>query len=274
MDVGEVRSTWDGVADAWQRYEPQLTAFTAPVRRSLLGALELAPDAVVLELAAGTGGLSRELAPHVGEVRCTDLAPRMVAAAQQRARAAGLDNVRCQVVDAHALPDQDASVDAVVCQLGLMLLPDPDAALRELARVLRPGGHAAVATWGPPQDNPWVLLLGASLLQHGHAVPGDPLGPGGVFSLSDPTELGERFRAAGFRDVRSDQVRVALSCPSFEAYWELQCATAGPLRELVDGLGQQELATVRATCHAACEGFRDGDGYRFGGLALVTSARR
>lgn len=272
-DVDAVRETWDDVSDAWERYEDELAAFTAPVREALIDELDLGPDDVVLELAAGTGGLGRAIAPAVREVRSTDLAPGMVAAATARAEEAGLGNVRCEVADAQDLHLDDASVDAVVCQMGLMLMPDPASALVGSQRVLRPGGRIAVATWGPPQQNLWIIMLGASLLQHGHAVQTDPMGPGGLFSLSTPEVLEERLETAGFRDVRTFPVVVRESFERFEDFWELHAATGGPLRRVIDALAPDEVEAVRETCRASCEAMRDDAGYTFVGQALVASGR-
>lgn len=272
-DTEAVRGAWGAVAGGWERYETELAAFTAPVRTALIEALAPGPDDVVLELAAGTGRLSRTIADRVREVHGTDLAPGMVAAADRAARGHDLANVTFAVADAQDLPYGDDSADAVVCQMGLMLMPDPEAASSEIHRVLRPGGRLAVATWGPPERNPWLLLLGAALLQHGHGRRSDPLARGGVFSLSTPEAVSRLLTGAGFRDVRTVAVTLHDVFDRFEDFWERQVATGGPLRATLDGLGPAETDAVRGTCRAACEGFRDGDVYRFTGEALVTAAR-
>lgn len=271
-DVAAVREAWDGVAAAWVRYEDELAAFTSPVRDVLVDRLDAGADDVVLELAAGTGGLGRRLADGVREVRCTDVAPGMVAAAAGRAEEAGLGNVRFEVVDALDLPFDAGSFDRVVCQMGLMLMPDPAAALVESRRVLRPGGRLAVATWGPAQENLWIVMIGGSLLQRGHALPGDPNEPGGLFSLATPEVLEERLGAAGFSGVGVESVDLEATFDRFDDYWDRHVATAGPLRALLEGLPPDEVAEVRATCRANCAAFATDDGYRFTGRALVASA--
>lgn len=271
-DTRRLRAQWDRVAEGWERYEAELAAFTAPVRDALIEELRLEEDDVVLELAAGTGGLGRAIAGEVREVRSIDLAPGMVAAARRRAADAGLANVRCEVADARDLPFDDATVDAVVCQMGLMLMPEPAAAVAEAHRVLRDDGRIAVATWGPPEHNLWVLLLGLALLQHGHPVPGDPMGPGGVCSLSTAEAVAQRLADAGFSDVRTRSVPVEESFGTIEHAWDRHAATAGPLRGVLEGLTQAERDAVRETYEASCEAMRDGRGYTFTGEALVASA--
>ena len=271
-DAAAVREAWDGVADAWDHYEDELAGFSSPVRDALVAHLAAGGDDVVLELAAGTGRLSRLLADRVREVVCTDVAPGMVAAAARRTDEASIDNVRCEVADAHDLPFGDDSVDGVVCQMGLMLMPDPAAALRESHRVLRPDGRLAVATWGPPQDNLWIVMIGGSLLQRGHTLPGDPTEPGGLFSLATPEALEERLAAVGFSAITVEDVQLEATFGSFEDYWERHVATAGPLRAVIEALPPEDLVQVRETCRANCAAFATADGYRFTGRALVASA--
>lgn len=272
-DVASVRDEWDRVSTAWDERADELARSAAPIRSALVTALAPTATDRVLELAGGTGALGRELAPLVREVVCTDLAPGMVAAAARRAAEAGLDNVTCELADAQALRFDDGSFDAVVCQFGLMLMPDPGAALAEARRVLRSGGRLATATWGAPEENLRLLAIGAALLQHGHVVTRDPTGPGGVFSLSDPELVRSRLEAAGFVDVAVSTVDVATTYARFEDYWERNVATGAPLRPVLDSLSPADLDTVRETCRHACAHLRTDDGYRFPGQALVASAR-
>lgn len=273
-DVATVRDAWDRVSDAWDELAEELAAGSAPVRAAVLDAIAAGPGDRVLDLAGGTGTLGRDLAPLVGEVVCTDIAPGMVAAAERRAVAAGLTNVSCRVEDAHELTFDDASFDAVTCQFGLMLLPRPDDALREIRRVLRAGGRFAAATWGPPERNVRLLVIGAALIEHGHLAPRDPRARGGVFSLSDAEALATRVGDAGFQAVDVRPVAVERTYTRFEDFWDRNLATGAPLRAIVDALSPAELEAARETCRDACEHLRTPAGYRFPGEALVVSARR
>ena len=99
----------------------------------------------VLELAAGTGLVTREVAPMVGHHVATDLAPEMLDVL--RARLDGVSNLEVRVADALNLDMQDGAFDAVlICNL-LHLVPDPSAALAEARRVLRPGGLLLAPTF-------------------------------------------------------------------------------------------------------------------------------
>src|ERR1700744_2200171 len=104
-------------------------------------AAAIPPAAQVLEIAPGPGFLSIELAKRGRPVRAVDISRTFVEIARRNAAAEGVD-VRFQLGNAAALPLEDASVDFVVCRAAFKNFPEPLNALREMRRVLRPGGKA------------------------------------------------------------------------------------------------------------------------------------
>jgi ubiquinone/menaquinone biosynthesis C-methylase UbiE len=159
----------------------------------------------VLELAAGTGRVTRQLlavlAPD-GELIATDLNQPMIDEAKRRTP--DDPRLRWQVADAMALPVPDHSIDAVVCGFGLMFVPDKAQALREIKRVLAPGGILLATVWDEMAKNGYTVCL------HQHAVaafPDDPpvfmLTP---FSMHDRHELERLATEAGLRGIRVDTV--------------------------------------------------------------------
>lgn len=108
----------------------------------------------VLDVASGTGICARELAPHVSSVVGVDQTPEMLAEAEKFAVASNLANVRFVCGDAHQLPFDDASFDLVTNRLGLHHFHDPQSAIKEMARVVKPGGKIAIielATYNEPE---------------------------------------------------------------------------------------------------------------------------
>ena len=112
--------------------------------RRFLAAVAPRGDERALDVACGPGLLAKAFAPHVREFVGVDLTPAMVEKATAIAREAGLSNVRFDVADALRLPFEANAVDLVLSRLALHHMPDPGAAVREMARVLRPGARFGV----------------------------------------------------------------------------------------------------------------------------------
>lgn len=161
----------------------------------------------VLEVAAGTGRVTRHLLqrlPADGSVLATDLNDAMLARAAQVITDA---RVTWRAADAQALPLGDGEFDAVVCQFGLMFVPDKPLALREMRRVLRAGGRLLLSTWDRFDRNEVTRLLHELVTA---AFPGDPptfmLTP---FSMHDRDALRALVVAAGFGEVAVETVEAA-----------------------------------------------------------------
>ena len=97
-------------------------------------------DAVVLDIATGGGHTAIAMAPHVARVLATDLTPAMLDSAREHAERRGATNVDFAIADAEDLPFEDRSFDIVTCRIAAHHFPKPAAFVREVARVLRPGG--------------------------------------------------------------------------------------------------------------------------------------
>jgi SAM-dependent methyltransferase len=221
----ESRLRWASTAAGWEASADAMRRATMPVSTWMVEAIGPQPGHRVLELAAGpgdTGFLAAELIEPGGELITSDFVPEMLSAAQRRAEALGLRNVRFRQVDAELNMDFPAgSLDAVLCRWGYMLLADPEAALRETRRVLRPGGRVALAAWTGPEDNRWSSDPMAVLVERGLLEPGDPDAPG-QFAWAREGVIAEHLDAAGFLDHEVEQVGFTNTYPSVEAWWDAQ----------------------------------------------------
>jgi SAM-dependent methyltransferase len=237
------------------------------VTEALVAALAPRRTDVVLEVAAGTGDVTKAVAARVARVVSTDLSPAMVAAAARL----GIANAEHRVMDLQSLDLADASVDGVVCRFGYMLAPDPELAFRETRRVLRPGGRLAFATWAPAKRNPWATAYGPVLIERGLQEPPKP-GEPGQFALSEPAEIEAVVRKAGFDDVSVEEVTIEYRFESWDEYQRVITSLAASLRELLSTLDEDTRAEIDAAARARLERFRGEAGYLLPGVVLVTRA--
>lgn len=138
----------------WDRVAPLYDAFENTVNRAsyegtaLAVAQMIGPGDEVLECACGTGAISAAIAPACARLVATDYSDGMLA--QARKKLAKRSNVTVEQADITALPYADDSFDVAVAGNVIHLLPDPEQALRELARVVRPGGTIILPTYIEP----------------------------------------------------------------------------------------------------------------------------
>ena len=244
-----------------------MSAFGAPVAEALVAAVAPGPGDTVLDLAAGTGDVTEALAVRQARVISTDLSPVMVEATRRR----GIPGVEHRVMDMQAIDLPDASVDAVVSRFGYMLVPEPERALRETRRVLRPGGALAFATWAPAKRNPWATAYGPVLIERGLMEPPKPDEPG-QFSLSEPERIEELVRAAGFEELSIAEVPVVFPAADWTEYRRVVSSLAAMMRAALEQLDEDERAEIDEAAKARLEPFRSGARYALPGVALVTRA--
>lgn len=166
--------------DAWHDALDVDTAVDTPWHQLLIGALDPARDLAgrrVLEIGCGRGGFSCWMARHAArprEVVAADFSPAAVAKGEAFARASGLGNATWRVADIQAIDAPDASFDTVVSCETIEHVPDPARAVRELARVLRPGGRLFLTTPNylsvTGLYRGWMRLTGRRYTEHGQPI--------------------------------------------------------------------------------------------------------
>jgi len=209
----------------------------------------------LLDVACGTGAVAIGAAERVGatgSVTGVDNNPGMLAVASARSR----NEVRWQAADAQMLPFPDGSFDRVICQLGLQYFPDRLAAMREMHRVLRPGGRAVVLVWRDLNHSPGFAALVNALEIHAGPEAATAMRAPFVFG-DDPTPLASLHTDAGFVDVTVQAATGMVRFDSIEAFIRYQCA-GSPLAALVnlrdDTLMTRIAEVVAATLDAPVTG--------------------
>jgi SAM-dependent methyltransferase len=241
------RDSWEQAAKGWTSRREQIQASALPVSERLVERAALRPGHEVLEVAAGlgdTGLLAAALVRPGGRVVITDGADAMVEAARAYAESLGADNVEVRQMEAEWLDVSTASFDAVISRWGYMLLADPEAALREARRGLRPGGRIALAVWAPMPENPWIGVLQNELLARRLASAPEP-GTPGMFALGAPGAVEELLSAAGFSGVEVEPVDFTWNAESLDAWWEHQRTVSISLGTMLAGLTPAEHYELR-----------------------------
>ncbi len=271
----EIRETqrqgWNQTAALWKKWEAQLIPWQRQVSVVLLERVELRPGARVLDVACGLGDLGITAAERIGDgtVVGTDLSDAMIGYATEAARARGLTNYSARTADAGALPFADASFDTVFCQFGLMLFPEPAAGVREMHRVLAPGGRVAVAVWAQAAANPWAAALVAPVNRILNLPAPAPDAPG-MFRLGEPGTVSALLTAAGFRDVVEEPVDLEQTHASGEDQWKIMREVSGGIaRGLAAATPEQRAEVDRAVLAVVGTG-----PYTARGRAWVASATR
>lgn len=215
-------------AENYQRHF--VPAIGEPVSAVLLETAELRPGERVLDVACGTGVVTRHAAEQVGPtgtVTGIDVAPDMIDVARATPSPA-TPTIEWHVGDAMSLPFPDGTYDVVLCQMGLMFMEDRAAAITEMRRVLASGGRVVVGT--PGEIQPPFVALEQAIVEHINPDLGGFVRA--VFSLHDPDTVAELLRGAGLEDVTATVTRARLRLPTPEEFlWQYINVT--PLAPLV-----------------------------------------
>jgi ubiquinone/menaquinone biosynthesis C-methylase UbiE len=254
------RETWDRFSAGWKKWDELVLGWLAPFGEAMIGHAELNENSRVLDVAAGTGepGLTVAALVPQGSVTVTDLSEGMLAVASENATRRGLRNFRTEVCEAGALPFGDASFDVVLCRFGFMFFPDIAAALREFARVAKPGARICVAVWAAPEKNPWAMTILRTIARHVE-LPAPPPGSPGLFRCAPTGLMRAAFTQAGLRDIDEEEVSTFMIHKSPERYWQFMNDVAAPV---VAALAKAEAAAqerIRAeVLEQASQCMRDG----------------
>jgi ubiquinone/menaquinone biosynthesis C-methylase UbiE len=243
-EASKIRKAWDGVAVNFDRYvTPTANWVLAKTALRLVG---LKPGMHFLDVASGSGALSLPAARLGAKVLAVDISPVMIERLKARADEERLSNLKGRVMDGHHLDLKDNSFDIAGSQFGVMLFPDFQQGLRELVRVVRPGGCVYLVTFGLPQK---VEFLGMFIRAIQTVVPGFtglPLDPPPLpFQISDASVLLHKMEDAGLKNVQVNPIVHKLSFRSGKEMWNWVTSSNPITTDMISGLNNQQRTQVR-----------------------------
>jgi len=259
------RYGWDRAAPS---YELAWKEALAPATAAVLEAAKLRPGERVLDVACGSGVLTRAAwqaaASQGGEVVGTDISELMLAEAAERSPG-------CRFVRADAQNlDEVVAVghfDAVLCGLGLMYMPDPEAAVRTMARCLRPGGRMAVSVWGERQACGWAEIFPIVDARVRSEV--CPM----FFRVGTGHALEDALRAAELVDVQLSHLPTTIHYADADAACDA-AFLSGPVALAYSRFDESTRLSVRADYLASIEPWREGEQFEIPGAFVIGSGRR
>lgn len=267
-------SQWQVAGSAPENYERYLVpAIFGPWAADLIRLAAPQPNERILDVACGTGIAARLSAEYVGpggRIVGLDINPGMVATARLLAAAS---RVACEWLEgsAVAMPLPDAEFDVVLCQQGLQFFPDRLAALREMRRVLVPGGRVALSVWHAIQYSPGFAVLAEALERYISADAARTMRM--PFSLPEVEEVRGLFVAAGFRDVMIRPAARDLQFPSPEEFVR-RYVSGSPLAALFAQATEDARNALLDDVDKRLRGYASNEGVSFPIEAHLVAARR
>ena len=276
MHSQRAQGEWNAFAriNAAQRWRRQSAAMGRHMTEAIVAEAQVAPGMRVLDVACGTGEPAISLAHLLngtGLVLGVYISPEPLRVAAQRARERRLANASFQQADVHSLPFADGNFDRVTSRLGVMFFADLPRALREMHRVLKPGGRITLLAWGPMQQPYFESTIGTIL----RVVPGSSLPDSGrrMFRFGAAGELAAALEESGFCGIEENFRVVPWSWPGTpEEVWDYFQEVTVPFKPLIEAIPEKRRETVTAEVLREIRRFYDGAQVNFTATICLTSA--
>jgi ubiquinone/menaquinone biosynthesis C-methylase UbiE len=211
------RAAWDAIAPGYDKTNTPTQMWIADQGLRRAG---LRPGMRFLDVAAGSGALSIPAGRLGARVMAVDQSPVMLELLAARARNEAL-KIETRVMDGHALALDDGTFDMAGSQFGVMLFPDMPRGIREMVRVVRPGGRVLIHAYGEPHKIEFLGFLVAAVQSVRPSFDGPPMNPPPLeFQLADPDRLRDELSAAGLTSVTVETVTESTEHKTGKELWE------------------------------------------------------
>lgn len=249
-------------------YEEVFEPFTLQFAHAAIATLHLSAGESAIDVGAGAGGGALALAEQGLRVTAIDASARMVQRISTRAAAIGF-SIDARLMDGQALQFADATFDAALSVLGIILFPDAERGLAEMRRVVRPGGRVSVVTWTQPQNYELAAELRAAVQRIWPDQPTPPLPA--QLRYREEIDFRALFLTAGLSDPQITTVTASLNAPS--ARWLSERIGFAPgMAAMMAGLGDRGPAVKERFVQNLETRLGQGP-IRLSGVAFVGSAR-
>jgi len=273
----DILREWRESAPYWDKYRETIRAMFMPLTRALIEDASIVRGQSVLDVAGGMGEPSFTVAATVGpkgSVTCTDFAPEMVAAAEAEATRREITNVTFRQCSADTLPFADNAFDVAVSRLGVMFFPDPLAGLREMQRVIKPGGSLGLVVWRDSELNPFFSVTSAVVNRYVEPAPEEPDAPG-AFRFAELGKLAGVLKAAGAIDVRERILKSEIAAPvGLEDYWEMRSSISESLRSKLATLSNEQKSQIAEEVQHAAAPFFPNNQMNFPSETIVVTGKK
>ncbi len=269
---------WNDQGPKWVTLQALLDVQLRPLGVRAIDRAAVKMGERILDVGCGCGETTLELAGRVGPsgtVTGIDLSTMMLDRARQRAREAGVEQVRFENADAQTYALPRASVDLLFSRFGVMFFIDPVAAFTNLRSALRPGGRLAFVCWQSLQQNPWMMVPLAAVMQQVALPPPPAPDAPGPFAFADAERVRGILTQAGLRALNFAPVDETLTIGGSGGIDQAVefVLQIGPVAAALRAAGPGAHATVAAAVRDAVAPFHTPQGVRMAAAAWIVTGR-
>ena len=257
--TGREAQAWNAIAESWHSWIPMMRKWYAPATDLMLDLARIGVGSRILDIAAGDCDQSMAAATRVGPqgyVLAVDVSKGLLEIGAQFARDAGFRNIDTRVMDGGNLDLPENCFDAVICRFALMYLPDPEAALRGMKRVLKADGRVSLVVYGTsgsPEFSRAVSVVRRHLRLSETPSP--------AHSLGELAALEQALAEGGFAGIEIHPMTLPIRMASAEDCVRYLQATSPTLKELTSTLSPDDRKVVWDDVQKALTAYEGNDGF-------------